>query len=304
MNLVIRPLIEADVPAADQIFRQAFSKFLGIADPRDFARDAALIATRWRADPQAHRGAFLDGTLIGSCIITRWGSFGFIGPVSVRPDFWDKGVAKALVAAAVSFLEQSGIRQAALFTFAGSAKHIALYQKFGFWPSVAAAGRADATARYSALPPAERPRCLAQCIEVTDAIFPGLNVTTEIRAIAEQRLGETLLIHDDRGLAGFACCHIGGGSETWSGRTFVKFAAVRPGKSASAIFARLLDACEAVAAEAGCEELVAGVNAARHEAYRHMLDRGFRTLISGVAMLRPNAPAFNRLDCFVIDDLR
>src|SRR5262245_43678742 len=39
-------------------------------------------------------------------------------------------------------------------------------------------------------------------------------------------------------------------------------------------------ACEAVAAERGCDELVAGVNAARHDAYRHMIDRGFRTLIS------------------------
>jgi hypothetical protein len=35
-----------------------------------------------------------------------------------------------------------------------------------------------------------------------------------------------------------------------------------------------------------------------------MIERGFRTLISGVAMLRPNAPGFNRPDCFVIDDLR
>ena len=35
-----------------------------------------------------------------------------------------------------------------------------------------------------------------------------------------------------------------------------------------------------------------------------LVDRGFRTLITGVAMLRPNASAFNRPDCFVIDDLR
>lgn len=66
----------------------------------------------------------------------------------------------------------------------------------------------------------------------------------------------------------------------------------------------MLDACEAVAAEAGCGEFAAGINAARHDAYRQMIERGFRTLVSGVAMLRPNAPAFNRPDCFVIDDLK
>jgi GNAT superfamily N-acetyltransferase len=313
MNLVIRPLQEADVPAAERIFAEAFSKYLGLADPRDFTRDRALIATRWRADPQAPLGAFLDGMLVGSCVITRWGSFGFVGPVSVRPDLWDKGVAKQLMAAAVAFLDRSGIRQAGLFTFAGSPKHIALYQKFGFWPQcltpvmakqVAAAGGTDAPARYSVLPPAERSRCLAQCAEITDRIFPGLNVATEIRAIAEQRLGETLLVHDDRGLAGFACCHIGAGSEAGSGGTFVKFAAVRPGEGASDLFARVLDACETMAAEAGCGELMAGINTARHQAYRQMLDRGFRIVVSGVAMLRPDAPAFNRQDCFVIDDLR
>jgi predicted N-acetyltransferase YhbS len=313
MNLVIRPLTEADVPAADLVFRQAFSKFLGIPDPRDFTRDAAMIATRWRADPTAQLGAFSGETLVGSSLATRWGSFGFIGPVSVRPDFWDKGVAKQLVAASIARLEQSGIRQAALFTFASSPKHIALYQKFGFWPQyltpvmakqVAASGSTEAPSCYSVLRPAERTRCLAQCTEITNAIYSGLNVETEIRSIAEQRLGETILVHDDRGLAGFACCHVGAGSEAGSGTTFVKFAAVRPGDDAPENLARLLDACEALAAEAGCGQLVAGVNTARHQAYRQLVDRGFRTLIAGVAMLRPNEPAFNRADCFVIDDLR
>jgi RimJ/RimL family protein N-acetyltransferase len=313
MNLVIRPLQEADVAAADRIFGESFSKFLGFADPRDFTRDRALIATRWRADPQAPLGAFLDDTLVGSCIITRWGSFGFIGPVSVRPDLWDRGVAKQLVAAAVAFLDESDISQAGLFTFAGSPKHIALYQKFGFWPQyltpvmakpVETAGHRKTPSRFSALSSDERVRCLAQCAVITDRIFPGLNVATEIRSIAEQQLGETTLVHDDGGLAGFACCHVGAGSEAGSGTTFVKFAAARPGDGAPGIFARLLDACEAVAAETGCGELMAGISTARHQAYRQMLDRGFRIVVSGVTMLRPNELAFNRPDCFVIDDLR
>jgi hypothetical protein len=35
-----------------------------------------------------------------------------------------------------------------------------------------------------------------------------------------------------------------------------------------------------------------------------MIDRGFRTVLEGVAMLRPNEASYNRPDCFVIDDLR
>ena len=44
------------------------------------------------------------------------------------------------------------------------------------------------------------------------------------------------------------------------------------------------------------------MNVARHDAYRMMIERGFRTLMQGVAMQRPNEPGFNRPDCFVIDD--
>jgi hypothetical protein len=131
-----------------------------------------------------------------------------------------------------------------------------------------------------------------------------LDVRTDIRVIADQRLGETIFIHDNRGLAGFACCHIGSGSEAGTGATFVKFGAVRSGQGAPETFERLPDGCEILASDAGCRELVAGINTARHQAYRQMVDRGFRTFLEGVAMLRPNQPAYNRPDCFVIDDLR
>jgi hypothetical protein len=50
--------------------------------------------------------------------------------------------------------------------------------------------------------------------------------------------------------------------------------------------------------------MVAGVNTARHEAYRTLLEQGFRSVLNGVAMQRPNAPGFNRPDCYVLDDWR
>ncbi len=134
--------------------------------------------------------------------------------------------------------------------------------------------------------------------------FPDLDVRSEIEAIEDQRIGETILIDDAHGLAGFATCHIGAGSEAGSGSLFVKFGAVRSGDEAPQRFSQLLDACERLAAEKGCREFHAGINTARHQAYRLMLDRGFRTVLEGVAMLRPNGVGYNRPDCFVIDDLR
>jgi GNAT superfamily N-acetyltransferase len=313
IQITVRSLAEGDISAADRIFRQAFGGFFGLPDPLAFTGDAAVVATRWRADPRAALGAYSDEGLVGSSFAARWGSFGFLGPVSVRPDLWDQGIAKQLVEHTVALLDRWMIRQAALFTFPQSPKHIALYQKFGFWPqyltpvmskAVRKPANIGSWSRYSMLSPAERPRCLAQCGTLTSKIFPGLDVGSEIHAIADQRIGDTVLINDALGVAGFATCHVGKGSEAGTGAAFVKFGAVRPGQSSSVLFEQLLDACEALAAETACQQIIAGINAARHQAYRQMIDRGFRTFLEGVAMLRPNEAGYNRPDCFVIDDLR
>ena len=111
-------------------------------------------------------------------------------------------------------------------------------------------------------------------------------------------------IHDGADLVGFAVCHLGPGGEATSGVGYVKFGAVRAGDSAPRNFGRLLSACEALAASAGADRLLAGVNSARHHACRMMLDRGFRTQFIGVAMQRPNDPGWIGPDCFVMDDWR
>src|SRR6478609_2222068 len=123
MPLAVRALAEADVAAAERLFRVAFGTFLGMPDPQTFTGDAAIVATRWRANPGWSLGAYRDGTLVGSSFATCWGSFGFVGPVSVHPDLWDKGVAKRLIEGTVGLLERAKVRQAALLTFPQSAKH-------------------------------------------------------------------------------------------------------------------------------------------------------------------------------------
>jgi hypothetical protein len=53
-----------------------------------------------------------------------------------------------------------------------------------------------------------------------------------------------------------------------------------------------------------CPNLLAGANMARHEAYRHLVARGFRTEIQGVAMHKNNDPGYCRAGAYVIDDWR
>jgi len=145
---------------------------------------------------------------------------------------------------------------------------------------------------------------LSACREVTNAIYEGLDVASEIRAVAAQNLGDTVLLWDDDRLMALAVCHVGPGTEAGGDVCYIKFGAVRPGSTAEQHFSNLLDACEEMAFAQHVSRLRAGVNTARHEAYRHMLARGFRTDIQGVVMSRPNEAGYNRPGVYLLDDWR
>jgi GNAT superfamily N-acetyltransferase len=308
----IRPLRESDLEVADRVMRLAFGTFLGAPDPMQVFGDLDYVYSRFAAAPDSAFAAELDGEVVGSNIATRWGSFGFFGPLTVRPDLWDRGIARRLMEPVMDLFKTWSVRQAGLFTFSHSAKHVGLYQKFGFWPQHLTpvmerpTPPADASpdySTYSEVPDGEREEILGSCRELTSAIFEGLDVAHDIRATDAQRLGDTVLLQPDSGITGFAVCHCGAG-EAGSEACFIKFGAARPGPDAGERFEQLLAACEHFAATHGAERIIAGVNTARHDAYRRLLDRGYRTWLQGVVMQTPNEPGYCRPDVHVIDDLR
>lgn len=314
LDICVRPLLENDLSAADRIMRLAFGTFLGLPEPTAFMGDASYVRTRWRANPFAAFGAEVGGELAGSNFATQWGSVGFFGPLTIHPDLWDRGVGKRLMEPIMECFDQWGTKHAGLFTFAHSEKHVGLYRKFGFWPRFLTAvmsrpvgprkGRELRWTRFSEVPQNEREGMLVACRQLTDAIYEGLDVGSEVRAVVDGRLGDTVLLWHDERLVGLAVCHCGPGTEAGSGACYVKFGAVRPSPTAAQDFERLLDACDQMAAEKGVSRLVAGVNTARHEAYRQMLERGFHTDLQGVAMQRLNEPGYNRPGVYLIDDWR
>lgn len=312
-DVSIRPLEESDLPAAELIMRLAFGTFLGVPDPMEFMGDANFIGTRWSADPTAAFGAAINGELVGSNLAAKWGSLGLFGPLTVHPDYWDGGVGTRLVEPVMELFAEWGIKHAGLLTSGHSLKHVGLYQKFGFWPGslIAVMGKpvrppenAPQWSKYSEASEGEQESHVAACRELTDGIYEGLDVEREIRAAQAQGLGDTVLLWDDAGLAGLAVCHYGPGTEAGSGMFYVKFGAARAGKDAGERFEQLLDTCESLAAEREIPLIVAGVNAARHDAYRRMLARGFRSNMQGLAMHKPSDPGYNRSDVYVIDDWR
>ena len=309
---LVRPMEEGDLDEADRVFRVAFGTFLGAPDPATFFGDVDVVRTRWRANPSGALVAEVDGRIVGSNIATNWGSLGFFGPLSVSPDLWDQGVARDLLEATMQLFESWSTTHVGLFTFAQSAKHVGLYQKFGFWPRFLTAvmsrtvvgSRAPGMRRMSEVHPEELPRTASDIRALTDAVFPGLDITIELDAVLTQHLGDIVLVDGDAGLDGAAVCHVGPGTEAGSGNCYIKFGAVRPGPGALERFKSLVNACDRAAGEAGASTLIAGANAEREHAWSALSSLGFRREMQGVAMHRPNDSGYSTKDAFVIDDWR
>jgi len=313
MQIRTRPLEPRDLVEADRIIRLAFGTFFGLPDPMKMFGDSDLAHTRFWAAPDSALGAEADGKLVGSNFVTNWGSFGFFGPLTVEPRLWDQGVAQRLLEPTMELFEKWGCRHTGLFTFSHSPKHIALYQKSDFWARfltpimskpVAPSIDQHGYTRFSELTTTQKEEALAACRETTGAIYEGLDVSREIRAVDSQRLGETILLLDGSKVSAFGVCHVGAKTEARNGSCYVKFAAARPGAAAQKNFEGLLNSCETYAAKSSARRLEAGVNMSRIEAYRIMVGRGFRTDLVGVAMQKANDSGFNRPGVFLLDDWR
>ena len=311
-SIQITPLKESELEEADRICRMAFGTFLGVPNPLETFGDRSFIAPRWRSTNTKFLAARDNGRLIGSNIATRWGSFGFFGPLTVLPEYWDRGVAQRLLDSTMTVFDRWGVRRTGLFTFAQSPKHVGLYQKYGYWPGyltvlMTRAPEPDSAQRpptlLSNLKKADREQAIEACARLTGKIDKGLDLSDEIRSVLKQHVGDVVLTHARSTLDSFAICLSGPGSEGGEKLCYIKFGAARAGAGADKRFDKLLEACESFAASRNLT-LEAGVNLAREDAFRRMKAHGYRVTTQGVSMQRPHVEGFNRPDAYVMDDWR
>ena len=302
-----------ELDEAGRIVRLAFGTFLSLPNPMDFMGDRDFVTPRWHARNTKLLAARESGKLVGSNIATRWGSFAFFGPLTVLPEYWNRGVAQQLLAATMKIFDRWGVRHSALFTFPHSPRHVGLYQKSGYWPGslTALMKRAPASPAWalmqgakvpvllSSLTKKEQEQAIAACAKLTNTLERGLDLGDEMRAVMAQRIGEVVLIEGRRALDAFAVCMHGAGSEGGEKTCYVKFAAARSGER----FERLLDAIDSLALAQGSEE-EAGVSLACKDTFRRMRARGYRVVTMGVAMQEPHGDGFNRAAAYVLNDWR
>ena len=185
-------------------------------------------------------------------------------------------MAQRLLEATVKIFDGWGVRHTGLFTFAQSAKHVGLYQKFGYWPRyltavmtrTPAAGRVDAPALLWAFTGSQRERpCRRARSSPARSIGDWISRVKSGPCRAAHRRRRVDL--QARRLNAFAVCLNGPGSE--GARRRVSSSSARPVavRASGDRFDKLLDACKAFAASRGVT-VEAGVNLAREDAYRRM----------------------------------
>jgi hypothetical protein len=215
--------------------------------------------------------------------------------------------------ATVKVFDRWGVRRTGLFTFPQSAKHVGLYQKFGYWPGALTAlmrlvpqprvapitKNVKSAVLLSTLVRAEQDPAIRACAKLADGLSKGLDLGKEIAAVRAQHIGEAILLYGRNSLDAFAVCMHGAGSEGGAKTVYVKFAAARGGDR----FTRLLDAIESFALERGAD-VEAGVSFNCVDAFRRMQAQGYRAFMQGIAMQRPHGEGFNRPGAYVLGDWR
>lgn len=313
MAVAVRPMQPGDLDAADQVLRLAFGTEFKLPDPMRFLGDGDLLRPRWRTNPRGCLVAVDEGELVGSVAVSDWGSVAVLGPLTVRTDYWNRGVARQLLPAALQAAHAGGARLVELFTHPNSPRHLRLYESEGFTSQNLIAIMAKAvepqthsgTLRlFSDLTPSQRSSALRACTAMTETAFDGLDLSGEVAAVQDQGLGDTVLVQEDAGggLAGFAVCHHGPGSEAGSQTLAIKFSLAAGGADGS--FLTLLRAAEALAARRGASRIQVSVNHARRRAYAMIKAEGYRCGLSGVAMRRSSGGSYDTSDLLLTEEWR
>ena len=307
-DLEVKVLDEREIGEIDRIFREAFSLQVGHPEPETFAPGRSCMA-RLLVEPRGAFGAYISGSLVAVAFATLWGSVGVFGPVAVKPGRWNTGLGRTLLQRAISFFNAGSVSDMVLCTFPDSVKHVSFYYKYGFHPGhlIAMVSRLvpDGPASsdlelYSTHSISRRQEIISECLEITNSVYAGLNLSKEIEVAEKLSIGDTVLLRKNSKLVGFALCHHGPGSETEADVLYIKFAAADTGED----FRMLLEKSSILAQKKNASMIFFGVNTARHEAYEIVLEEGFKMDSLSISMVSPSGPLYNHAGVYVLDDWR
>jgi GNAT superfamily N-acetyltransferase len=296
------PLIATagDVAELNRVFSDAFTDRYrrdGLAG----VRVPQLNPVVWRyAIRDADEGAMIwrdeRDEIVAFNIAHCSGSEGWMGPLAVRTDRQGIGIGRTIVEAAVEWLRGRGVTTLGLETMPRTVENIGFYGRLGFNPrhlTITMTG--DATRRAVGGPLIEmRPlskakrRLLAQrCGERLSQTVPGCDFSREMELTCELGIGDTVAIEQDGEIAGFALWH---SVALTRGRAADELRVLKLFADSHDAFERLVLAIELCAGKSGLRRVSIRCQTAYPEAYRALLERGYRVRWTDLRMTLTGYP--------------
>jgi len=322
----IRRVRKGDLSKVRDVMEQAFGDFFERqvgTRPRQVFGGAQYVHHRWLMEPW---GCFVaeegDGKIVGAAVAVMWGTIGLVGPMAVLTNYQNQDIGQQLLTACQEFFDENKATLQGVCTYPYSAKHLILYQKFGYRPKglvvitgkpldrreiVHATRNAKpglAIRRYSTLEEAKKKQAMQKIRRMTNAFWRGMDLGKEVEIVDGLTLGDTLLLEKGREVIGFAVCHLPPNSEAPHGCAYVKFLAIDPRQKKPEHLHALLGAVEEMAGAAQLQRVVAPAYTYYWTAYQTLLERGYHVDFTMVRMKRGKQEDYEDPSDLVLDDWR
>jgi len=325
----IRRVRKGDLSKVKDVFEQSFGDFLERqlgTRPRQAFNGAQYVHHRWLMEPWGCFVAEEDSAkIVGAALAVTWGTLGLLGPVAVLTHYHNQSIAQQLMRAVQEFFDENKATLHGAVTYPTSAKHLALYHKFGYKPKSLTAVMSRAldrpaarpgvvkppmvkgalsVRRFSALEETKKKAALTRFHKITNGVCRGLELGKEVEIVDGLALGDTLLLEKGRDVIGFAIYHTPGVSEAPQGSLYVKYLAIDPRHRKPEHLHFLLAALEDIAHEAQFQRVVAPVYTYYWSAQQVLVERGYHIDFTMVRMKRGKQIEDEDPGDLVLDDWR
>lgn len=284
-----------DIDPLNRVFSDAFTERYR-RDGMVGVRVPYLNPAIWRyAIEDAHGGAMLwrdeRDEIVAFNIAHHSGVEGWMGPLSVRPEWQGSGVGKIVVQTGIDWLLDRNAKVIGLETMPRTMDNIGFYSRLGFAPgrltitvTLEAATTDVAVPLLGALPPRDRDAVITQCLQLTQAQLPGYDFTRELTLTLELGLGDVVLRYERGALTGFALFHA---APLVEGRSREELRVLKLVLAREGDITAMATLLAGAARQAGTRRVAIRVQGEYTEAYRELISLGARVRWTDLRMVVP-----------------
>ncbi|MFC1530303.1 GNAT family N-acetyltransferase [Gemmatimonadota bacterium] len=223
----IRAVHTEDADRIRRIMKVAFEdeyRRMGLKQTRLPTMTDQLLGFYLDRTPDCSFVAEKKGGPVGFCLVCRWGTTAWMGPIAVLPPAQGSGIGRSMVEASIAALRSTGITTLGLETMPRSYRNLQFYSRLGLNfeqmtldlsriyrdGTEVEHGRERQELELVSLADdmgSEGESALRAVTAISDLVSPGLDYRSEVEVTRSHQLGDTILAFLDGAPVGFTIFH-------------------------------------------------------------------------------------------------